>query len=298
MIRKTLLTAVALATLTFLTACGGGDAGDDNVAMNSQASSVNVGGIGGSGAGTQGVGGLGGSGMGTAGVNVGGIGGSGMGTSSVNVGGIGGSGVGTSSVNVGGIGGSGVGTSSVSVGGIGGSGMGTSSIGGIGGSGKSGVAAVSTAHACSLQSVNVTIAGARVNANGAADPGSPGWVDVALAAPVRVNLLTLASGAPLPLDFSTLPDGTYGQIRLLLAANDAAAPLADSVVALAGLESALSVPSAAQGGLPLAARISVAGGQVSASWQGLDVCSAVAANSGAYALDAVTAGSTTVASAY
>ena len=254
MIRKTLLSVVALSALALLTACGGGDAGDDNVAMNSKASSVNVGGIGGTGAGT-------------AGVNVGGIGGTGAGTASVNVGGIGGTGAGTASVNVGGIGGTGAGTASVS-----------------------------RAHACSLQSVNVTIAGARVNADGAADLGSPGWVDVALAAPVRVNLLTLASGSALPLDLSTLPDGNYRQIRLLLAANDATAPLADSVVATGGLESALAVPSIAQGGLPLAARISVAGGQVSASWQDLDVCTAVAANSGAYALDAVAAGSTAVAS--
>ena len=96
MIRTTLLTAVALAALSLLTACGGGAAGDDSVAMNSQASSVNVGGIGGSG-------------VGAASVNVGGIGGSGVGAASVSVGGIGGSGVGTASVNVGGIGGSGAG---------------------------------------------------------------------------------------------------------------------------------------------------------------------------------------------
>jgi len=113
-----------------------------------------------------------------------------------------------------------------------------------------------------------------------------------------VNLLTLAAGATLPLDLSALPDGSYRQLRLLLAANDASAPLADSVVTLAGLESALAVPSTAQGGLPLAVDISVASGQVSTSWQDLDVCTAVAANSGTYALDAVTAGSATVASAY
>ena len=251
MIRKTLLSVVAVATLSMLAACGGG--ADDAASPDSH-------------------------------LDVGGIGGSGVGAASVNVGGIGGSGVGAASVNVGGIGGSGVGAASVNVGGIGGSGM--------------GAASVSTAHACGLQSVNVTIAGARVNADGAADAGGAGWVDVAVAAPVRVNLLTLAAGATLPLDLSALPDGSYRQLRLLLAANDASAPLADSVVTLAGLESALAVPSTAQGGLPLAVDISVASGQVSTSWQDLDVCTAVAANSGTYALDAVTAGSATVASAY
>ena len=255
MIRKTLLTTVALATLSLLAACGGGAASDDNAATNAQASSVNVGGIGGSG-------------MGTASVNVGGIGGSGMGAASVNVGGIGGSGMGAASVNVGGIGGSGMGKDSVS-----------------------------TTHACGLQSVNVTIAGARVNTNGAADSTSTGWVDVALASPVRMNLLSLAAGASLPLDLSALPDGSYHQLRLLLATNDASAPLADSVVTLGGLQSALAVPSTAQGGLPLAVDISVAAGRVSTSLQALDVCTAVAADSGTYALDAVAAGSTAVASA-
>ena len=255
MITKTVCTAIALAALAFLTACGGGTS--DNVAMQSQP--AGVGGIGGSGAGTQGVGGIGGSGVGTQGV--------------------------------GGIGGSGVGTAGV--GGIGGSGMGAQGVGGIGGSG---VRPASLAQACSLQSVNVTVAGARVNADGAADLGSPGWIDVPVAVPMRVNLLALASGTTLPLDLGALPDGRYGQIRLLLAANDAGSPLADSVVAN-GIESALAVPSAAQGGLPLALQIDVAGGQASASWQGLDVCSAVSANSGTYALDAVPGGATRVASA-
>lgn len=242
MTSKTLTTAIAVAVLAFLTACGGG--ASDNVAMQSQADGV--GGIGGSGAGVAGVGGIGGSGAGVQGV-----------------------------------------------GGIGGSGVGVAGVGGIGGSGARATSVVRT---CSLQSVNVTIAGARVNADGAADLGSAGWIDVPVATPVRVNLLALAAGTTLPLELGALPDGSYGQIRLLLAANDASSPLADFVVA-DGIETALAVPSAAQGGLPLALHIDVAGGQASASWQGLDVCSAVASNSGTFALDAVAGGATRVASA-
>jgi len=45
-------------------------------------------------------------------------------------------------------------------------------------------------------------------------------------------------------------------------------------------------------------RVSVAGGQVSAAYTGLDVCGAVAASAGTYALDAVTGASAQVASAY
>jgi hypothetical protein len=230
MTSKTLFAAVALATLSFLTACGGGgDASDDNVANQAR---------------VNGVGGIGGSGV-------------------------------------------------ASVGGIGGSGI--ASVGGIGGSG---IQSVAVAHACGLKSVYVTIAGARLNPNGAADLGSEGWVDVALASPVRVDLLTLAAGASLPLDLSGLPSGTYHQMRLLLAAGDASTPLSDAVVDADGVETALAVPSVAQGGLPLAVRVSVAGGQVSAMYQGLDVCGAVAASAGIYALDAVTGGATQVASAY
>ena len=264
MTSKSLLTAVALATLTLLAACGGGAAADDNAGLAAAPSSV--GGIGGSGLTSQSAGGIGGSGV----QGVGGIGGSGV----QGVGGIGGSGV----QGVGGIGGSGV-----------------QSVGGIGGSGIQSVAA---AHACGLRSVNVTIAGARLNPDGAADAGGEGWVDVALAAPVRVDLLALATGAALPLDLSGLPSGSYRQMRLLVQANDAAGPLADSVVASTGVETALAVPDAAQGGLPLAVRVSVAGGQVSASYAGLDVCGAVAATAGTYALDAVTGAAAQVASAY
>jgi hypothetical protein len=229
MTRKTVHAAIAVATLAFLTACGGGDASGDNVAMSQQASGV--GGIGGTGSQPAGVGGIGGTGSQPAGV------------------------------------------------------------GGIGGTGSQ---PASVAQACRLQGVDVTVAGARVNADGAADLGSPGWIDVPLAAPVRVDLLALAAKGGLPLDLSSLPDGRYGQIRLLLAANDASMPRADTVLS-GGLESALSVPSAAQGGLPVALRIDVAAGQATASWQGLDLCSAVTTNSGAYALDAVAGGATLVA---
>ena len=279
---RLLFSSVALAALACLTACGGGGGSEDNAANQAQASSI--GGIGGSG--VAGVGGIGGTGSSTQGV--GGIGGTG--SSTQGVGGIGGSGVNAQSV--GGIGGSGV--DAQSVGGIGGSGI--QSVGGIGGSGIQSVAHV---QACGLRSVSVTVAGARVNANGAADLGSEGWIDVALAAPVQVDLLQLAAGGALPLNLSSLPDGSYRQIRLLVVADDAANPLADTIVTLAGVQTPLAVPSTSQGGLPMAVSITVAGGQVSASYRDLDVCSAViTTTAGSYALGAVTSGTTQVASAY
>jgi hypothetical protein len=267
---KTFLSAVALATLSLLTACGGGDTSDSETSAQPQS----VGGIGGSGVASQGIGGIGGSGV--VALGIGGIGGSGA-----------------AAQGIGGIGGSGA--AAQGIGGIGGSGAVAQGIGGIGGSGVMSAASV---QACGLQSVNVTVASVRMNQNGAANANSSGWVDVALASPVRVDLVALASGAPLPIDLTTLPSGTYRQMRLLPVDNDAATPLANSVVTTSRTESALAVPDAAQGGLPLATALTVSGGQVSGSLQGLAVCQAVAAGAaGNYQVDAVQQGATQVASA-
>jgi hypothetical protein len=270
---RLLLSAVALATLSSLAACGGGTASDDDVQAQQ------VGGIGGSGMTTQGTGGIGGSGMTTQGT--GGIGGSGA--TSQAVGGIGGSGI--NAQGVGGIGGSGI--TAQAVGGIGGSGATAQAVGGLGGSGLMSVAAV---HACGVRSVNVIIAGVRVNQDRSAALDGAGWVEVALPAPVRMDLMTLASGSPLPVDMTTLPAGTYRQVRLQVAD-------AGTVVTTAGVETPLAVPGAAQGGLPLDATVSVADGQAAASTQDLDVCDAVATSAGGYALGAVAQGTTRVASA-
>jgi hypothetical protein len=245
MTSRILFSAVALAALSLLTACGGGDASEDNAASQAP----------------------------TARGDTGGIGGSGLTTLAVRGGG----------------------TATPQVGGIGGSGVVAPSVGGIGGSG---ILSVGATRACGLLSVNVTIAGARVNADGAAGLDSAGWLDVPVAAPVRTDLLKLATGDGLPLDFSALPDGTYRQIRLLLVADDAASPLADSVVTADRQETALAVPAAAQGGLPLASTITVAQGQVAASFGGLDACKAVSSTAGVYALDAASSNATQVASAY
>ena len=86
---RTLFTAVALATLSFLTACGGGDVNDDQAQVDASVTTQATGGIGGSGLTTQGTGGIGGSGLTTQGT--GGIGGSGITTQ--DTGGIGGSGL-------------------------------------------------------------------------------------------------------------------------------------------------------------------------------------------------------------
>jgi hypothetical protein len=235
MITRPLL-AATLAVLSLLTACGGGgQAEEDSAQVRVKAASV--GGTGGSGVATSSIGGIGGSGL-----------------TSDSIGGIGGSGVATP--NIGGIGG------------IGGSGLTTDSIGGIGGSG---IAAAAPATACGLSAVNVTVAGMRLNQSATAAAGDAGWFDVVLPAPLRLELFALSTGATLPMDLSMLPDGTYAQAQLLLVANDAATPLADSTVTAAGVETALAAP----GGLGLSTAINVNGGRVSGSWTASAVCQAV-----------------------
>jgi hypothetical protein len=76
MTSRTLFTAVAIATLSLLAACGGGDMTDDEQAQaEGAATAQGTGGIGGSGLTTQGTGGIGGSGVRAQ--DTGGIGGSG-----------------------------------------------------------------------------------------------------------------------------------------------------------------------------------------------------------------------------
>jgi len=185
---------------------------------------------------------------------------------------------------IGGIGGSGVAT--VLIGGIGGSGVVAESLGSgavkpaIGGIGGSGVAAVSLATACGATGVDVTIAGVRLNQSATADAAGDGWYDVALAAPVRANLLALSTGAALPFDLSALPDGSYSQVRLLLVGKDAVTTTADAIVSTAGAQRTLAVPSAAQGGLRLAAAIVVSGGRASGSWTAAAVCQALGLGAG------------------
>jgi hypothetical protein len=238
------LLAATLALLSMLTACGGGGAQAEEQTAQARVRTASVDS---SSVTTPAIGGIGGSGVATP-----------------QIGGIGGSGVVAESVRNG--------VSKPAIGGIGGSGVATSAIGGIGGSG---IAAVSLATACGVTGVDVTIASVRLNQSATADAAGDGWFDVALAAPLHANLLALSSGAALPFDLSALPDGTYSQVRLLLVGNDPTTPLADSLASPAGAESALAVPSAAQGGLRLVATIAVSGGRASGSWTASAVCQAL-----------------------
>jgi hypothetical protein len=145
------------------------------------------------------------------------------------------------------------------------------------------------APACGYDAVNVTITKVRVHQSGSADDGASGWVDIVLAQPQRVDLLTLTNGVLFPLGETPLPAGNYQQMRLVLAANTQAAPLANSIKPTGGAEIPLDTPSAQQSGLKLNANVDVPSDQVVDVVLDFDACKSVVkrGNSGRYNLKPV-----------
>jgi hypothetical protein len=164
--------------------------------------------------------------------------------------------------------------------------------GGIGGTGSPlGTLRMSLtdAPACGYDAVNITVERIRVHqSDGAADNDS-GWHDVVLQPAQRVDLLSLTNGVLLELGEVALPAGKYTQLRLVLAKNVGATPLANSVVPTGGRETALDTPSAQQSGLKLKANIDVPAGKVVDFLLDFDACKSVVkrGNSGKYNLKPV-----------
>jgi hypothetical protein len=165
--------------------------------------------------------------------------------------------------------------------------------GGIGGSGRTstnGTLAVALAAtpSCGFDAINVTISELRFNENPAAGDGGAGWVDLPLPAPLKVNILTLTNGMTLPIGAFGTAGGTYTQMRLVLAPDDALHPLANSVVPAGGVETALSTPSAQQSGIKIDAAMTVPAGGIGSYLVDIDSCQSVTRNgAGQYVLNPV-----------
>jgi len=164
--------------------------------------------------------------------------------------------------------------------------------GGIGGSGKPlGTLRMSLgdAPACGYDAVNITVQEVRVNQVANAGDDDTGWVSLPVSPPQRVDLLTLTNGTLLTLGQTPLATGTYTQLRLVLAANDANHPLANSVVPTGGSEVPLTTPSAQQSGLKANADITVEENQLADFVIDFDACRSVvrAGHSGKYLLKPV-----------
>jgi hypothetical protein len=164
--------------------------------------------------------------------------------------------------------------------------------GGIGGTGGSlGTLRVSLTDApsCGYDAVNVTVERVRVHQSDSAADADGGWYDIVLSPARRIDLLSLSNGVLLELGQVALPAGRYPQLRLVLVANDAGRPLANSVVPSGGSEIALSTPSAQQSGLKLKTAIDIAANQVADFVIDFDACRSVVkrGNSGQYNLKPV-----------
>ncbi len=163
--------------------------------------------------------------------------------------------------------------------------------GGGGGTADSGTLrlALTDAPACGYDAVNVTIQKIRVNQSSSASDTDGGWSEVVLNPAVRVNLLTLTNGVLSELGQTPLPTGKYTQLRLVLADNSSANPLANSVLPTGGAEVALKTPSGQQSGVKANIDIDIAANKMADFVLDFNACKSVvvAGNSGQYLLKPV-----------
>jgi hypothetical protein len=167
--------------------------------------------------------------------------------------------------------------------------------GGIGGTGSSDMGTLQVkmtdAPACGFDAVNISVDRVRVHQSATATDSDTDWSEIVLSPAKRIDLLSLANGVLADLGQTALPAGTYTQMRLVLAANDASHPLANSVVPTGGAETALTTPSAQQSGIKLNVDIDVAADKVTDVVLDFDACKSVVTRgaSGKYNLKPVIA---------
>ncbi len=145
------------------------------------------------------------------------------------------------------------------------------------------------APACGYDEVNVTVQKVRVHQSATAAESDLGWSEIVLAPARRFDLLTLSNGVLAELGETPLPAGRYTQLRLVLADNTSAVPLANSVVPTGGVETPLDTPSAQQAGLKLPVDIDVPANKVVDVVLDFDACKSVVkrGNSGRFNLKPV-----------
>lgn len=160
-----------------------------------------------------------------------------------------------------------------------------------GGSADSGTLrlALTDAPSCGFDAVNVTIQKIRVHQSGGAANAEAGWSEIVLNPARRLNLLNLTNGVLDELGQTPLPAGKYTQLRLVLAENGGATPLANSVKLTGGAEVALKTPSGQQSGVKVNVNIDVAASSLADFVLDFDACKSVvvAGASGQYLLKPV-----------
>jgi hypothetical protein len=129
--------------------------------------------------------------------------------------------------------------------------------------------------ACGYEQVWVTVTRVRVHRSSTADDDDGGWVEIPLAQPLKVDLLTLTNGTLVPLGQVELRADTYTQLRLVLADNGSRAPWANEAKPMGGAMAPLTTPSAQQSGLKLNVQMTVPPGQVADFAIDFDACRSV-----------------------
>ncbi|TMH06646.1 MAG: DUF4382 domain-containing protein [Betaproteobacteria bacterium] len=149
--------------------------------------------------------------------------------------------------------------------------------------------ALTDAPSCGFDTVFVTVQKVRVHQSSSAAEGDSGWSEIVLNPAKRVELLSLQNGVLAELGQTPLAPGRYQQMRLVLAANDATTPLANSVTPTGGSETALNTPSALQSGLKMNVDIDIESGKMADLVIDFDACKSVVTtgNSGQYNLKPV-----------
>ncbi len=160
-----------------------------------------------------------------------------------------------------------------------------------GGGGDSGTLrlALTDAPSCGFDAVNLTIQKVRVHQSSGASDADSGWSEVNLNPARRLNLLNLRNGVLFELGQTPLPTGKYTQLRLILADNSSADPLANSVLPTGGAEVALKTPSGQQSGVKANIDIDIAANKMADFVIDLDACKSIvsAGNSGQFLLKPV-----------
>jgi hypothetical protein len=148
------------------------------------------------------------------------------------------------------------------------------------------------APACGFDHAWVTVEKVRVHRSGSASDGDPGWSEVLLPTPMRVDLLELNNGTLLPLGQTELPAGTYTQMRLVLSDNAGTNPPANAVQVEGSNDvTPLTTPSGQQSGLKMNVNVEVPAGKVADFAIDFDGCKSFvrAGNSGKILLKPVLA---------
>jgi hypothetical protein len=162
-----------------------------------------------------------------------------------------------------------------------------------GGTAQPGTVSVSMtdAPACGYDQVNVTVSKVRIHQSNTADDNTPGWTDITLNPPRKINLLDLndptqTNGALDSLGETSLAAGHYTQVRLVLVRNENSVVL--STTPPNHTEIPLDTPSAVQSGIKLVNEFDVPSGQRVDLLLDFDACkSIVKTGNGTYKLKPV-----------